>query len=106
MTGFFIATTIIGLFGSLSRFAPYLLWRDFSYFFRKNKKDYLVFSNKFRGNYYLILGVVSLVLSLASLLSPFKIKGPLLIIPFVVYLLIAESVLQIKWYNVQKDKNS
>ena len=104
MSGLFVAIAFLGFFGSLSRFTPNTPWADVSYFFRKNKKDYLAFSNKFRGNYYLILGLFSLVFFILSLFISFKMDGSFSFIVLVVYVCIAESILQIKWYNLQKDK--
>lgn len=51
----------VGFFGSLSLFTPNTLWNDLTYFFRKDKKAYLKYSNRFHGKGYLAMGVSSLV---------------------------------------------
>jgi len=106
MNWIFVAITFLSLFGSSSRFTPNTPWVDISYFFRKNKKEYLKFSNIFRGNYFLILGLVSLAFFLLSLFIPFKINANYIFIFFLLYIFVAESVLQIKWSNHLKHTNA
>lgn len=42
---------LVCFFGSLSVFTPKVSWRDLTIYIRKNKQEYLTFSNKFRGRY-------------------------------------------------------
>ena len=102
MKWLFVGIMIFGLFGSLSRFTPNILWKDASYFFRKDKKGYLKFSNIFRGNYLLILGIFSLIFSILSFFISFNITNEQIFIIFIFYLIIAESILQIKWIRLSK----
>lgn len=102
MRWIFVGIMVFGLFGSLSRFTPNTIWSDTTYFFRKNKKDYLKFSNIFRGNYLLILGLISLIFSIISLFITIKIKDESIFILFIIYLVGAESILQLKWNSYLK----
>lgn len=104
MKWMFIAITVVSLFGSLSRFTPNTPWKDVFYFFRKDKKEYLKFSNVFRGNYLLISGLVSLIFSILSFFINFEINNSYIFLSFFVYVIIAESILQIKWNNHLKHK--
>lgn len=99
MKWLFIVITIVSLFGSLSRFTPNIPWKDVFYFFRKEKKEYLKFSNVFRGNYLLVSGLVSLMFSILSFFINFKINNNYIFLIFFVYVIIAESILQMKWNN-------
>ncbi|GAA3025801.1 hypothetical protein GCM10019998_22870 [Tetragenococcus solitarius] len=46
---------LVCFFGSLSVFTPKVSWRDLTIYIRKNKQEYLTFSNKFRGRYLFFL---------------------------------------------------
>lgn len=102
MKWMFVGIMVLGLFGSLSRFTPNTLWTDASYFFRKDKKNYLKFSNIFRGNYLLILGIVSLIFSILSFFISFNVTNEQIFIIFIFYSVIAETILQIKWIHLSK----
>lgn len=97
-----VGIMVLSLFGSLSRFTPNTPWTDTSYFFRKDKKSYLKFSNIFRGNYLLILGIVSLIFSILSFFISFNITNEQIFIIFIFYSIIAETILQIKWIRLSK----
>ncbi|MGX4686105.1 hypothetical protein JNUCC83_04305 [Vagococcus sp. JNUCC 83] len=99
MKGMFIAITIVSLFGSLSRWTPNILWKDIFYFFRKDKNEYLAFSNAFRGNYFFISGIVSLLCSILSFFVTIQIDSRYIFLAFFIYVIIAESVLQLTWTN-------
>ena len=45
----FLGFCVLGLFGSLSLVPPHVLWNDLTYFFRKDRKEYLTFSNRYHG---------------------------------------------------------
>lgn len=92
-----IAITIMGLFGSLSLFTPKMMWNDFSYFFRKNKAEYLAFSNQFRGKFLLLLAIISFTLFVLSFVLDYNIKSSFVFIVFLAYILIAHILLEIKW---------
>lgn len=101
MTVLLLGLTILGFFGSLQYLFPNTLWNDTSVFFRKNKTDYLNFSNRFRGKYCFFLGCTSLAFFFVS----FFIKvGPnqdnielILFIILTLYIVVNEFRLEMKW---------
>lgn len=110
MKELFLGFAVVSFFGSLSRFTPNTPWSDWSYLYRKNKKgknkeEYIKFSNIFRGNYLLIVGLVSLIFSVLSSFVTFEIEGKYIFIIYAVCLSITELILQVKWNNhVKYDK--
>ncbi|MBV7392231.1 hypothetical protein KUA55_16230 [Enterococcus sp. ALS3] len=95
---------VIGFFGSLSLFTPNVPWRDFTVFFRKEKKtEYLQYSNKFLGKTWLAIGCSSLVILLISFVIKIDIHFQLIIISYITFLLVMRIMLEISW---QKTKNN
>lgn len=88
---------LVCLFGSLSMFTPNLMWNDPTYFFRENKSEYLKFSNIFRGKYYLVIGIVSLVCFIISFFIKLNIHYGLIFTLFLICLLIGRIILEVKW---------
>lgn len=100
MSMILLALAIFGFFGSLQYVFPNVLWNDISVFFRKNKTDYLNFSNRFRGKYCFFLGCVSLILFLVSFLFKLPNDGNVektLFVILILYFGINEFRLEIKW---------
>lgn len=91
------------LFGSLSVFTPNLMWNDPTYFFRENKSEYLKFGNTFRGKYYFIIGIVSLLLFILSIFVKINIHYGFIFTIFLICLFIGRIALEIKW-NKYMDK--
>lgn len=92
------------LFGSLSVFTPNLMWNDPTYFFRedKNKSEYLRFSNTFRGKYYFVIGIVSLIGFIISIFVKTDIHYGFIFAIFIIFLLIGCLALEIKWNEHMK----
>lgn len=97
--------TLLFFFGSLSRFTPNIPWNDASILFRKNKTDYINFSNKIRGIYCLVLGILCLLIFLSSFIFDYPNNESTVFIGFcsVVFLtIILEILVEIKWRHKQK----
>ncbi|MGX7023804.1 hypothetical protein [Vagococcus hydrophili] len=103
---FFIAISIVSLFGSLSRFTPNTFWNDTSYFFRKNKEEYLPFTNKLRGKCLLFFGVFNLVLSAFIYLLKISISLPILAAFFIIGLIAIELIVEISWNKKEKNNSN
>ena len=97
-----IAITVVCLFGSLSILTPTTLWNDFTYFFRKNKTDYLKFSNKFRVKFYLVLGLISLFVLILTFFVDFKLSPLSIFAVFFICLIIGRICLEILWRHQSK----
>lgn len=95
---YLLCLTILGLFGSLSRFTPRIPWNDVTYLFRKERKaEYLAFSNQFMGKFWLGFAVVSFVLLLINFAIPFSFDPFFLVAGFVLSWLVAFVLLQLRW---------
>lgn len=98
--------TLVFLFGSLSRFTPNTPWNDVSILFRKNKKEYINFSNKIRGTYCLVLGILCLLMFLSSFIFDYPNNESAVFIGFcsVFFLtIILEIIVEIRWRRTQKE---
>lgn len=102
----FIAISFLSLFGSLSRFTPNTLWSDTSYFFRKNKEEYLHFTNKLRGKCLLFFGGFNLVLSSFIYLLKISISLPILAAFLIIGVITIELIVDISWNKKEKNNNN
>ncbi|EOL43197.1 hypothetical protein UC3_02174 [Enterococcus phoeniculicola ATCC BAA-412] len=94
----FLGFTVVGFFGSLSLITPNIQWKDFTVFFRKERRQkYLQYSNKYLGKVWLTVGIISLVLFATSLIFEFKINLYFTIFLYVSYLLVTRILLEISW---------
>ena len=99
MTFAFGAILVVCLVGSVSMFTPNTMWNDFTYFFRTDKKEYLTFSNSFRGKYFLFIGIISLICFISSFFITYKVAPGLIFGMYIISLLIGRIILEIKWKN-------
>lgn len=102
MTFLFGAITVVCFFGSLSIVFPNIHWRDMTYFFRENKKEYLRFSNQFSGKYLLVLGCISLIHFIISFFVTFNISKIFVFSIFFTCLIIGRICLEVAWRNYVK----
>ena len=93
----------VGFFGSLSLFTPNTLWNDLTYFFRKDKRAYLKYSNRFHGKVYLAIGVSSLVFLLVSVVVKLNLSLYFVCFSYVAFFIAMEILLQVGW-NRKKHK--
>lgn len=108
MRGLFGILAVIFLFGSIPKFKPDTPGYDITTFFRKNKKEYNNFANKFRGTFSLVSGILFLILFLSSFIFEYPNNETVVTRTFffVLFVVIFLSVIvEIKWYKIQKKKH-
>jgi len=95
--------TIVGLFGSLAFFTPHTPWRDVSIFFRRNKQDYVKFSNKARSKVCFFTSICSSLLLILSLIVDLSVSPLLVFSVYVIILLISFVQIEIKWRRYKNE---
>ena len=98
----FLGFCVLGLFGSLSLVTPHVLWNDLTYFFRKDRKEYLTFSNRYHGKMYLVIGLISFVLFLVSWFVRIVVSLYAVFFVYIAFWMLAEVLIQIHWLRKSK----
>jgi cobalamin biosynthesis protein CobD/CbiB len=98
----FLGFCVLGLFGSLSLVTPHVLWNDLTYFFRKDRKEYLRFSNRYHGKMYLVIGLISFVLFLVSWFVRIVVSLYAVFFVYIAFWMLAEVLIQIHWLRKSK----
>lgn len=94
--------TLISLVGSITYFTPTVLWSDLTYFFRKDKVNYLKFSNRYRGRYMFFSACLGLLLFLLTFFITFKENIEFVFLVFFIYLAICRMSLEMQWYKMSQ----
>jgi uncharacterized membrane protein YesL len=94
---FLLGLIVVGFVGSLATFTPNTSWNDVTVFFRKDKKEYLAYSNKFHGKVWLFVGISALLLLGLSFVSKIKIPFLFILSFYILFLLVMEVVCQVIW---------
>lgn len=102
MTFMLVSIALLGIISSLAIWTPDVPWNDITYLFRQNKKQYLAFSNRFRGKYLLLLGLIALCVLFVSYFIPFTLSDSVIGLFFILYLIIFRIILEVKWRQLQK----
>ena len=98
----FLVFTLLGFSGSLSLLMPNVIWNDITYFFRKRPQEYLVFSNKIIGRFWLTIGICSFLLLIFSFKNKVNISDNVLCYIYFSLLAITYVYVQIKWYLLNR----
>lgn len=98
--------TIVGLFGSLAFFTPDTPWRDVSIFFRKNKQEYIKFSNRARSKVWIFTSICSAILLILSLIVDLPVNPLLVFTVYGIILLIAFAQIEGQWRRYKNESTN